>query len=136
MHTPTEYSIWFMDWETLVSTSTFRLVNVTLFRGQLLTCILDRQWDRSLGDRFGTVLTCHPLTDLLVQIYDHSPIGWAIICYVNVGILIPCVVAILWHMGERPILKRIIHHGMGAKTKSENITGYFEPEQNIVDNPA
>jgi hypothetical protein len=79
------------------------------------------------------------MTDLslpLVQIYDHSPIGWAIICYVNVGILIPCVVAILWHMGEKPILKRIIHRGKGAETRSENMTGSFEPERDIVDNPA
>ena len=74
------------------------------------------------------------MTDIslsLVQIYDRSPIGWAIICYINVGIIVPCVVAILWYMGEKPILKRIIHRDTGVETGSQNTTG---TEQNIVGN--
>jgi len=41
------------------------------------------------------------------------------------------VVAILWYMGEKPILKKIIHHGRGVERKGKNAS-----EQNIIDNLA
>ncbi|KAF9812727.1 hypothetical protein IEO21_06035 [Rhodonia placenta] len=60
------------------------------------------------------------------QIYSHSPIGWDILCYINIGILSLCLFLTLAFVGERPLL----HAWRRREKDNASLGDMSDPEKN------
>ncbi|OSX63063.1 hypothetical protein POSPLADRAFT_1046397 [Postia placenta MAD-698-R-SB12] len=60
------------------------------------------------------------------QIYSHSPIGWDILCYINIGILSLCLFLTLAFVGERPLL----HAWRRREKDNASLGDTSDPEKN------